>query len=158
VKQLRRGYASDFPYFAFVPRRQQKEVGISELCFPDDILYHTKHTWIKMLDHTSALVGISDFAQEQLGEVAYVDLPSVEAQFSTDDAFGAVESIKAISNIYMPVNGTVIAVNNVLSSKPYLVNASPYGEGWMLKIVLAVKASKDHLKSSADYISQIHSA
>jgi glycine cleavage system H protein len=128
---------------------------MSNLCFPDDILYHHEHTWLKVVDDMHALVGISDFAQEQLGEVAYVDLPAVNTHFSAGEEFGSVESVKAVNNLYMPVNGLVSAVNDSLDSEPSLVNTSPYEKGWMLKITLDPESGKDNLKSAAEYASLV---
>jgi glycine cleavage system H protein len=124
---------------------------MDELVFPDGILYHPEHTWLKMLDDATALVGISDFAQQQLGEVAFVDLPAASAHFSTGEEFGVIESVKAVSSLHMPVSGTVTHVNDSLVSEPSLVNASPYEDGWMVTIVLDPGARMEHLLSGAVY-------
>jgi glycine cleavage system H protein len=128
---------------------------MSELNFPEDILYHPEHTWVRINDDNTAVIGISDFAQEQLGEVAFVDLPSVGAEFAAGSEFGSVESIKAVNSLFMPISGTVLEVNEVLGSDPSLVNTSPYTDGWMLRISVAQDADRGHLKSSSEYAALI---
>lgn len=128
---------------------------MSGLNFPADILYHPEHTWVRINDDNTADVGITDFAQEQLGEVAFVDLPAAGASFEAGTEFGTVESIKAVSSLYMPISGTVTAVNDNLSSDPSLVNTAPYGDGWMLRITVAADAGRDQLKGSAEYQAQL---
>jgi glycine cleavage system H protein len=128
---------------------------MSELTFPADVLYHPEHTWVRIADDNTAVVGISDFAQEQLGEVAFVDLPEVGAAFAAGDEFGTVESIKAVSSLYMPISGTVTAVNSGLEDDPSQVNTSPYGDGWMLSITVDADAEKSQLLSAADYEAQL---
>ncbi|WP_319583578.1 glycine cleavage system protein GcvH [uncultured Pseudodesulfovibrio sp.] len=128
---------------------------MSELTFPEDVLYHAEHTWVRIADDNTAVVGISDFAQEQLGEVAFVDLPAVGAAFAAGDEFGTVESIKAVSSLYMPISGTVTAINSGLEDDPSQVNTSPYGDGWMLKITVDADAEKSQLLSAADYEAQL---
>ncbi|UZP66620.1 glycine cleavage system protein GcvH [Desulfovibrio mangrovi] len=128
---------------------------MSELTYPEDILYHAEHTWVRIADDNTAVVGITDFAQDQLGEVAFVDLPSVGSAFAAGDEFGTVESIKAVSSLHMPVSGTVTAVNEALGSDPSHVNTSPYGEGWMLRITVAADADRSHLMNDQDYAGQL---
>ncbi|QGY41873.1 glycine cleavage system protein GcvH [Pseudodesulfovibrio cashew] len=128
---------------------------MSELTFPNDVLYHPEHTWVRIAEDGSAVVGISDFAQEQLGEVAFVDLPETGASFAAGEEFGTVESIKAVSSLYMPINGTVTEVNSSLEDDPSQVNTSPYGDGWMLRITVEAEADKSQLLSNADYEAQI---
>ncbi|WP_432734542.1 glycine cleavage system protein GcvH [Maridesulfovibrio sp. FT414] len=127
---------------------------MSELIFPEGILYHPEHTWVRIAEDNTAVVGITDFAQDQLGEVAFVDLPSAGAQFSAGDEFGSVESIKAVSSLYMPISGTVSEVNEALEDECSLVNTSPYADGWMLRITLAADADKSHLLNSGEYEAQ----
>lgn len=107
---------------------------MSDLTFPEGFLFHPEHTWLRVNPDGTAHVGISDFAQDQLGEVAFVDLPSVGAEFKVGDEFGTVESIKAVNSLFMPVAGKVLAVNEALSDDPSMVNTSPYNDGWMLHI------------------------
>ena len=128
---------------------------MSELIFPEDLLYHLEHTWVRIADDNTAVVGITDFAQEQLGEVAFVDLPSAGAMFVAGGEFGTVESIKAVSSLHMPITGTVTEVNDSLGSDPSQVNTSPYGDGWMLRITVAADAERSQLKSGQDYAAQV---
>lgn len=128
---------------------------MSELIFPDDILYHPEHTWVRIAADNTALVGITDFAQQQLGEVAFVDLPAVGAGFAAGQEFGTVESLKAVSSLFMPIEGTVVEVNEGLGSDPSLVNTSPYGDGWMLRISVAGDADRSQLKTGPDYQAQV---
>jgi glycine cleavage system H protein len=128
---------------------------MSELTFPDDVLYHPEHTWVRIAADNTAVVGISDFAQDQLGEVAFVDLPEVGAAFAAGDEFGTVESIKAVSSLYMPISGTVTAVNSGLEDDPSQVNTAPYGDGWMLSITVDADAEKSQLLNAADYEAQL---
>lgn len=128
---------------------------MSELNFPETILYHPEHTWVRIHEDGSAVVGITDFAQEQLGEVAFVDLPAVGANFAAGTEFGTVESLKAVSSLYMPIDGTVAEVNESLGSDPSLVNTSPYGDGWMLRITVAAGADRAQLKDSKEYAAQV---
>lgn len=124
---------------------------MSDLHFPDDVMYTVEHVWMKMESDTEAIVGISDFAQEQLGEVAFVDLPSEGDTFNGNDEFGTVESLKAVSPLYMPVAGEILEVNEALSDGPTLVNMEPYGKGWMLRIKIADDADKGALISAEQY-------
>ena len=123
--------------------------------FPADCKYTKNHEFVKPLGDGTAVVGITDFAQEQLGEVAFVDLPSAGARFGAGEEFGTVESIKAVSSLHMPIEGTVTEVNDALGSDPSLVNTSPYGDGWMLRITVADGADRTQLKSSGDYAAQV---
>ena len=124
---------------------------MSELTYPATVQYTKEHTWLRVESDGTAYVGITDFAQDQLGEVAFVDLPSAGAEFAAGAEFGTVESIKSVSALYMPINGTVIAVNDELSSAPSTVNVGPYTDGWMLHIKLADNADRSLLLSAADY-------
>ncbi len=128
---------------------------MSELNFPEDVLYHPEHTWVRMADDNTAVVGISDFAQEQLGEVAFVDLPEAGAAFGAGDEFGTVESIKAVSSLHMPISGTVTAVNDALSADPSAVNTFPYGDGWMLCITVDADADRSQLLDAPGYAAQL---
>ncbi len=106
---------------------------ISELLFPEDVLYAEDHEWSKIEDGV-ATVGINDYAQDQLGDIVYVELPQVGESFERGDEFGTVESVKAVSELYMPLSGEIIAVNENLEDSPELINQSPYEEGWIIKI------------------------
>lgn len=116
----------------------------------EDRRYSRTHEWA-CLEEGVVVVGITDHAQCELGDVVYVELPKVGAQLDQDAVFGAVESVKAVSDLYAPVAGTVAAVNEALASKTELVNEDPYGQAWMIKIQPAPGASLNHLMSSSEY-------
>jgi glycine cleavage system H protein len=119
---------------------------------PDDRRYLTSHEWARATDDT-VRVGISDFAQDELGDVVFVELPSVGEELTAEDAFGVVESIKAVSDVYAPVGGTVTAVNDDLETDPELVNDDPYGDGWMIEV--ETDDDLDDLLSADEYREQI---
>jgi glycine cleavage system H protein len=101
--------------------------------FPDELKYSKEHEWSRF-DGNRVAVGITDFAQDELGDVVFVELPEVGAEVEAMGIFGVIESVKAVSDLYSPVSGTVAEVNTLLEDRPELVNQSPYGEGWMIVI------------------------
>ncbi len=121
---------------------------------PDDLRYEESHEWIQTSDG-SVRVGISDFAQDELGDVVYVELPDEGDDLTKGDEFGVVESIKAVSDIYAPVSGTVTAVNEALFDEPELLNDDPYGEGWMLELDPSDRDEFDDLLTPDEYRDQI---
>jgi glycine cleavage system H protein len=121
---------------------------------PDDRKYLESHEWVADTDGT-AKIGISDFAQDELGDVVFVELPSEGDELSHDEEFGVVESIKAVSDLYSPVNGTVTAVNDALADQPELVNEDPFGDGWMVEVELAGDDGLDELLTAEEYREQI---
>lgn len=118
---------------------------------PSDLRYAKSHEWLKLESDGTATIGITDYAQNSLGDITYVQTPKVGAVLAAGAAFGVVESVKAASDIYAPVGGTVTAVNAALDSAPETVNASPYEGGWLIKLTLANPAEVDALLSAADY-------
>ena len=124
---------------------------MSALQYPDTLKYSKEHTWLREEGDGTAYVGISDFAQDQLGEVAFVDLPAVGTSFAGNAEFGTVESIKAVNALYMPIAGAVLAVNEALAADPSAVNTAPYADGWMIKIRIADDADRGFLLAVADY-------
>ena len=118
--------------------------------FPDDLKYTKEHEWAR-IDGTRVVVGITDFAQEELGDVVFVELPPIDTTVEAESSFGVVESVKAVSDLYSPVSGTIVDVNSVLEDQPELVNDSPYGNGWMIVIEASNPAELDGLLSAADY-------
>ena len=102
--------------------------------FPHDYKYSKEHTWLKLLDNNEALIGITEFAQSELGEIVYVDLPSTGKQFKKNEVFGSVEAVKTTSDLFMPVSGDILEVNKTLLNKAELVNSASYTEGWMIRI------------------------
>jgi glycine cleavage system H protein len=117
---------------------------------PEDLSYTKDHEWVRVKGD-EATVGITDSAQEQLGDVVFVELPKVGDKFEASASFGTVESVKAVSEIYMPATGTVIAVNESLNDSPEQVNEDPYGAGWMIRIKLDNPAQVDALLTSIEY-------
>ena len=103
---------------------------------PDDLLYTDEHEWIKRLDDGKVRIGITDYAQDQLGDVVYVELPEEGAEVAKDDLMVEVESTKSVGEVYSPVKGTVAAVNQAVADAPELVNQSPYGEGWFVDLAV----------------------
>lgn len=118
--------------------------------FPEDIKYIATHQWIKP-EGTTGTVGITDYAQDQLGEVVLVELPDVGSAVQKGAVFGTIESVKAVADLYSPVDGTVTEVNEAVYDEPNLVNDDPYGKGWMLKVEISDAGQLDGLLSAADY-------
>jgi len=118
--------------------------------FPAELKYTKDHEWVK-LEGTTATIGITEFAQGELGDIVYVDINSVGKEVSKEDVFGTVEAVKTVSDLFMPVTGTVAEINKALDSQPELVNSDPYGDGWMVKITVANAADVDGLLSADDY-------
>jgi glycine cleavage system H protein len=117
---------------------------------PPGLKYSKEHEWVAT-EEAIATVGITDHAQEQLGEIVFIELPAVGDKVSKDDPFGVVESVKAVSDIYAPVSGTVVAVNEDLPQSPETVNEDPYGDGWLIKVKLSDTADLDDLMDSDEY-------
>lgn len=120
-----------------------------------DCQYAKTHEWAKLLPDGSVLVGITDYAQNSLGDITYVQVPKVGAALKAGESFGVVESVKAASDVYAPVAGTVVEVNAALNGAPETVNKSPYDDGWMLKLKPANAADVKALLSADDYAKQI---
>lgn len=118
--------------------------------YPKDLKYDKEHEWVKVSGDT-AVIGISDFAQDQLGEVVYVDLPSVGDEVAAGESFGEIESVKSVSELFSPVSGEIIEVNDALGDAPETVNEDAYGDGWMLKIKMNDAAEVDELMSADEY-------
>jgi len=118
--------------------------------FPDDVHYTKEHEWAR-IEGDRIVIGITDFAQTELGDVVYVELPKVGSVVEVMGTFGVVESVKAVSDLYAPVSGTVVAVNTLLEERPELVNHSPYGEGWMIVLQPSDSSEYQHLLSAEAY-------
>lgn len=114
-----------------------------------DLMYSEDHEWVKV-EGDVALLGLSDYAQENLGDIVYVELPDVDDEVEKDEAFSAVESVKAASDIYSPVTGKIVEINEGLEDDPALLNSDPYGN-WIVKIEISDKAELDELMSGEDY-------
>lgn len=117
---------------------------------PADLRYDKEHEWVRVEGDT-ATIGISEFAQDQLGEVVYVDLPSVGDVLAEGETFGEIESVKSVSELFAPVSGTIVEVNDELGTSPESINSDPYGAGWMVKITIADAAQLDGLMSVGEY-------
>ncbi len=118
--------------------------------YPKELKYDREHEWVRM-DGDVATIGISDFAQDQLGEVVYVDLPSVGDVVSTGESFGEVESVKSVSELFSPVSGEIVGINNELDDAPELVNNDSYGDGWMVKVKVDNLSEVDALMDADSY-------
>jgi glycine cleavage system H protein len=118
--------------------------------FPKELRYSQEHEWVAV-EGNVATIGITDYAQEQLGDVVYVELPAVGKVLTKDDTLGVVESVKAVSDIYTPVSGTVTEVNVDLPNTPEVVNADPYGKAWMIRVQLSNPQEVDELMNAATY-------
>jgi glycine cleavage system H protein len=118
--------------------------------YPSDLKYDKEHEWVRV-EGDVAVIGISHFAQHQLGEVVYVDLPSEGDSVSAGEAFGEIESVKSVSELYSPADGEIIKVNSALSDSPETVNEEPYGGGWMIQVKLADASQLDGLLSAEEY-------
>jgi glycine cleavage system H protein len=118
--------------------------------YPEDLHYSKQHEWVRLSGDVGA-VGITDHAQKELGDIVYVDLPRVGTKVEQAKVMGSVESVKAVSDIYSPVSGEVIEINDSLAKAPEKMNESPHGDGWMVKIRLSAPAEIPGLLSAADY-------
>ena len=117
---------------------------------PDDLLYTKEHEWVR-LSEDIGVVGITDHAQKQLGDIVYVELPKVGDKFDAGQAFGSVESVKAVSELFLPVSGEVVEINEDVGNAPETVNADPYGTGWLIRIRLRDASETADLLSSEEY-------
>lgn len=124
---------------------------------PNDLRYTKEHEWIK-IDGDQGVIGITQFAQDQLGDVVFVELPAVGTLLKQNQQFGVVESVKTVSDLYSPVTGRVVAINPDLDSSPELVNQDPYDRGWMIKIALTEPAELEHLLDASAYDTYIKEA
>jgi glycine cleavage system H protein len=118
--------------------------------YPDNLRYTKDHEWIRM-EGDEAVIGITDFAQHELGDIVYVEIETVGQEMNAGDVFGTVEAVKTVSDLFLPVNGTITEVNPNLNSKPELVNSDPYGEGWMIRMRVANPSEVDDLLDMAAY-------
>lgn len=117
---------------------------------PSELKYSKEHEWVKVEGQT-ATIGITDFAQSELGDIVFVELPEVDDELTEGETFGSVESVKTVSELYSPVSGKVIEVNEGLEDEPEAVNESPYEKAWMVKVELSDESQLDALLSAADY-------
>lgn len=117
---------------------------------PKELRYSEEHEWATV-DENIATIGITDYAQEQLGDIVYIELPETGTQVTKGDKFGVVESVKAVSDLYSPVTGTVVTVNTGLPNTPETINEEPYGDGWMIRVEMSNPEELDDLMTAAEY-------
>lgn len=118
--------------------------------YPDNLYYTKDHEWLR-LEGEEAVVGITDFAQKQLGDIIYVDLPQPGKVLEAHQAIGSVESVKSVSDVYSPVSGEVVAANSELAQTPDLINKDPHGQGWIVRLKIKDKSELNNLMKAADY-------
>jgi glycine cleavage system H protein len=117
---------------------------------PSDLLYTKEHEWARF-EGDIATIGITDYAQGELGDIVFVELPEVGSSVTKDEAFGTIEAVKAVSDLYAPLSGKITEINGQLDEAPETINLSPYENGWMIKIKMSDLSEKDHLLSAEDY-------
>jgi len=121
---------------------------------PEGLMFSADHEWIKV-DGNIAVIGISDYAQSELGDIVFIDIDSDLNEISVNEAFGSIEAVKTVSDLYAPVTGNVIEINDRLEDEPEIVNSDPFGEGWLIKVDLADTSQLSSLLSGEDYKNQI---
>lgn len=122
---------------------------------PSDLKYTKDHEWIKLQDDGTILIGITDFAQSELGDIVYIDIDSEGKTLDSEEVFGTVEAVKTVSDLYMPLPGTVEEVNEKLDESPELVNSDPYGDGWIVKVKPSSAKEMDGLLDAAAYQKEV---
>lgn len=127
---------------------------LNELSFPEDVRYAESHEWVKVAGET-AKIGITDYAQDQLGDIVFVELPDVGESFEKGTEFGTVESVKAVSELYIPVGGEIVAINEGLEDAPELINNTPFSDGWMIEVKLDDPSEVDALMGKDAYLSTL---
>jgi glycine cleavage system H protein len=120
------------------------------LNIPDELLYTKEHEWVR-IEGDTAVLGITDYAQGELGDIVYVELPDEGTEVKQMEPFGTIEAVKAVSELFSPVTGTVSSVNSKIEEDAGIINRDPYGDGWMMKVKMTEPAEKDKLLSAADY-------
>jgi glycine cleavage system H protein len=118
--------------------------------FPSELKYTKEHEWV-LVQGNKAKVGITDFAQKELGDIVFLDIATLGKEVKQNDIFGSIEAVKTVSDLFMPVSGTVLNLNEDLESDPQLVNSDPYGNGWMVEITISNPAELEDLMSAEDY-------
>src|SRR5271155_4077189 len=143
--------AERLPRAPFVPASRTPRTIVEEIMeIPPGLKYSKEHEWVAT-EESVATIGISDYAQDQLGEIVFVELPAVGDKISKDDPFGVVESVKAVSDVYAPVTGTVIEINEELPESPETVNEDPYGDGWLIKVKITDMSDLEDLMDAEEY-------
>ncbi|MDO6433789.1 glycine cleavage system protein GcvH [Flavitalea sp. BT771] len=124
--------------------------------FPENLRYTKDHEWIRLENGNTAIIGITEFAQKELGDIVYVEIETVGKALAAETVFGTVEAVKTVSDLYLPIAGTITEVNPALAGAPELVNSDPYGEGWMIKMTVKDPADLDKLMDAAAYGNIVH--
>lgn len=119
--------------------------------FPSELKYTKDHEWLKLIDDKTALIGITDFAQRELGDIVFVDISTVGKTIEAEEVFGTVEAVKTVSDLFLPVHGKVLEINNALTDNPEIVNEDPYDKGWMAKIEISNPDDLNNLLSAEAY-------
>lgn len=125
---------------------------------PDDVLYTPEHEWVRDVDADTVRIGITDYAQDSLGDIVYVQLPAVGDEVTSGTPMGELESTKSVSDLFAPLSGTVTACNDALQSTPELCNSDPYGDGWIVELRVSEPAEREQLLSAAEYEATVASA
>ena len=118
--------------------------------FPENLKYTKEHEWVRV-EGDVVYIGITDYAQDQLGDIVFIDIPTLDEELEAGEIFGTIEVVKTVSDLFIPISGTVIEVNETLEDQPELVNEDPYGEGWIIKVEPSNKEDFDSLLSAAEY-------
>jgi glycine cleavage system H protein len=127
------------------------------LSYPQEFLYTKEHEWVRV-DESTATIGITDYAQKELGDIVYVELPKPGDHVTANESFGTVESVKAVSEIYSPVTGEVIAANARMQNNPELLNADPHGEAWLIRVQMTDRSETEKLMTADEYEAYIQQA
>lgn len=120
------------------------------MSYPSELKYTPEHEWVKIQEDI-VIIGITDFAQKELGDIVFVEIETLDEDLSKDEVFGTVEAVKTVSDLFMPLTGTIIEVNPLVEDEPDLVNGDPYGDGWMIKVKFSDPTEVDDLMSDVDY-------
>jgi len=121
---------------------------------PENLMYTSEHEWVK-IENNIATVGITDFAQGELGDIIFLEFPEVDEEFNEGDIFGTIEAVKTVSDLFMPISGKIVEINESLNDDPENVNSNPYESGWMVKIELSANSQTDSLLDSKSYLEMI---
>jgi glycine cleavage system H protein len=124
--------------------------------FPENLRYTKDHEWIRLENGNTAVIGITEFAQKELGDIVYIEIETVGKSLAAETIFGTVEAVKTVSDLFLPIAGTVTEVNPKLTGAPELVNSDPYGDGWMIRLTVDDPADIDKLMDAAAYSTLVH--
>lgn len=119
--------------------------------FPEELRYTAEHEWVRIEDEQTAVVGITEFAQSELGDIVYVEIESEGEEFAINEVFGTIEAVKTVSDLFLPIGGIVIEVNEILADTPEKVNEDPYGDGWLIKMTINDMAEYETLMTATEY-------